>query len=45
MWDEKSVYPKIETEFAFEPPMNDVHVEAFNNQTFNEMLMILIYLK
>ena len=24
MWDEKSVYPKIETGFAFKPPMNDV---------------------
>ena len=36
MWDEKSVYPKIETGFAFKPQMNDVYVEAFNNQTFNE---------
>ena len=36
MWDEKSVYPKIETGFAFKPNMNDVYVEAFNNQTFNE---------
>ena len=36
MWDEKSVYPKIETGFAFNPNMNDVYVEAFNNQTFNE---------
>ena len=36
MWDEKSVYPKIETGFAFKPHMNDVYVEAFNNQTFNE---------
>ena len=36
MWDEKSVYPKMETGFAFKPHMNDVYVEAFNNQTFNE---------
>ena len=36
MWDEKSAYPKIETGFAFKPHMNDVHVESFNNQTFNE---------
>ena len=36
MWDEKSVYPKIETGFAFKPHMNDVYVKAFNNQTFNE---------
>ena len=36
MWDENSVYPKIETGFAFKPDMNDVYVEAFNNQTFNE---------
>ena len=36
MWDEKSVYPKIETGFVFEPNMNDVYVEAFNNQSFNK---------
>ena len=36
MWDEKSVYPKIETGFAFKPNVNDVYVEAFNNQTFNK---------
>ena len=36
MWDENSVYPKIETGFAFKPVMNDVFVEAFNNQSFNE---------
>ena len=36
MWDEKFVYPKIETGFAFKPHMNDVYVEAFNNQSFNE---------
>ena len=36
MWYEKSVYPKIESGFAFKPQMNDVYVEAFNNQSFNE---------
>ena len=36
MWDQNSVYPKIETGFAFKPHMNDVYVEAFNNQTFNQ---------
>ena len=36
MWDGNSVYPKIETGFAFKTDMNDVSVEAFNNQTFNE---------
>ena len=34
-WIEKSVYLKIETGFAFKPDMNDVYVEAFNNQTFH----------
>ena len=36
MWDENSVYPKIESGFSFEPHMNNVYVEAFNNQTFNQ---------
>ena len=36
MWDANSVYPKIETGFAFEPDMNKTYVDAFNNQTFNE---------
>ena len=36
MWDENSAYPKIETGFVFKPDMNDVYVEAFNNQSFNE---------
>ena len=36
MWDENSVYPKIETGFAFKPHSNFIYVEAFNNQTFNE---------
>ena len=36
MWDANSVYPKIESGFAFKPHTNDVYVEAFNNQSFNE---------
>jgi len=36
MWDENSVYPKIETGYAFKPHMNDVFVNDFNNQTFNQ---------
>ena len=36
MWDENSVYRKIETGFAFKPDMNDIYVEVFNNQTFNQ---------
>ena len=36
MWDEKSVYPKTESGLAFKPHMNDVYVDAFINQTFNQ---------
>ena len=36
IWDENSVYPKIQTGFAFKPYWNDICVEAFNNQTFNQ---------
>ena len=36
MCDEKGVNPKIEIGFAFKPDMNDVYVEASNNQTFNQ---------
>ena len=36
MWDENSVYPKIETGFAFKPHMSDVYVKAFKNQTINQ---------
>ena len=36
MWDENSLYPKIESGFAFKPDMNSVYVEAFNNKTFNQ---------
>ena len=36
MWDEKTVYPRIETGFAFKPHTNKTYVDAFNNQTFNQ---------
>ena len=36
MWDENSVYPKIEPGFAFKNHMNKTYVDAFNNQSFNE---------
>ena len=36
MWDEKNVYPKTESGFTFKPQLIDVHVEAFNSQTFNQ---------
>ena len=35
IWDEKSVYPKKESGFAFKPYMNIIYVDVFNNQTFN----------
>ena len=31
MCDCQSVYPQIETGFAFKPHMNKTYVEAFNN--------------
>ena len=37
MWDQNSAYPKIECGFASKPDMNDVYVEAFNNQTLNQV--------
>ena len=36
IWDEKSVYPKIETGFTFKPHRNKTYVDAFKNQTFNQ---------
>ena len=36
MWDENSVYPKIETALDFVPDTNDIYVEAFNIPTFNQ---------
>ena len=34
--DENSVYPKIESGFAFKSHMNKTYVDAFNNQVFNQ---------
>ena len=36
MWDKNSVYTKIETRIPFKPHKNNVYVEAFNSQTFNQ---------
>ena len=36
MWDEKSVYPEVETGFAIKPHMIDINIKAFINQTFNQ---------
>ena len=41
MWDQKSIYPKIETGFASGKHMNDELVEKFNNQTFTQGSAIL----
>ena len=41
MPDEKSIYPKIETGYAFTPYMNDEIVEKFNTQTFTKGRAIL----
>ena len=35
-WNQNSVYTKRESGFCFRPDTNDVYVEAFNNQNFNE---------
>ena len=34
MWDENSIYPRIETGYAFTRDMNNELVEKFINQTF-----------
>ena len=36
MWDEKSVYPKLQTGLAFRPHMIKTYVNAFSDQVFNE---------
>ena len=41
MSDEKSIYPKIETGYAFTTDMKDHLVEKFNNQTFTQGSAIL----
>ena len=41
MWDEKSIYPRIETGYAYTRDMNDELVEKFNNQSFTKGSAIL----
>ena len=41
MWDEKSIYPRIETGYAFTRDMNVELVEKFINQTFTQGSAIL----
>ena len=41
MSDEKSIYPRIETGYAYTPDMNDELVEKFINQTFTRGSVIL----
>ena len=36
MWDETSVYPKMEPRFSFTPHLNKIFVNAFHNRTFNQ---------
>ena len=36
MWDEKSIYPRIETGYTYTRDMNNELVEKFINQTFTE---------
>ena len=41
MWDEKSVYPRIETGYAYARDMNDELVEKFNTGNFTQGSAIL----
>ena len=41
IWDEKSIYPRIETGCAYWQDMNDELVKKFNDQTFNQGSAIL----
>ena len=36
MYDEKSLHPEKENGFAFKPYMNDIYVQAFNDETRNQ---------
>ena len=36
MWDEKSIYPRIETGYAYTRDMNDELVEKFKKQYFTQ---------
>ena len=41
MWDENSIYPRIETGYAYTRDMNDELVEKFNTGNFNQGSAIL----
>ena len=41
MWDKNSIFPKIETGYAFTPDMINELVENFNTQTFTKGPAIL----
>ena len=41
MWHEKSIYPRIETGYAYTRDMKDELVEKFDNQTFTQGSAIL----
>ena len=41
MWDERSIYPRIETGYNFTRDMNKYLVHRFNNQTFSQGSAIL----
>ena len=41
MWDEKSIYPRIETGYSFTRDMNKYLVHRFNNQTFSQGSAVL----
>ena len=41
MWDDKSIFPTIETGYAFSEDMNDEFVEKFNNKIFTQGSAIL----
>ena len=36
MWDESSIYPRLETGYAYTEDVNDELVEKFDNQTFTQ---------
>ena len=40
-WDENSIYPRIETGYAFTRDMKNELVEKFNNQTFSQVSAVL----
>ena len=41
MWDENSIYPRIETGYAFTPDMKKKLVEKFNTGKFTQGSAIL----